>query len=692
MNIIADIEKLQQDRYAYLLVEELKKCLQGKEAFIYYKFPLYRGDLPEDLRQVQVMLISKKYGVVYFNCLDCKRKLTAEETAYMDDLYENLHGRLSRDATFRRNRRELNVGLNSVVIVPDNSNFYDDSDKEFLYVSLDRIEDLLTALEQESLNENVFSHLITTIEGTKKVIRKKNRKVIEGTNGKRTKSQVLNDIQNHEATFDIEQKKIALITIDGPQRIRGLAGSGKTIVLTMKAALYHLQNPNEDILYTYYTKSLYGLIRNLIERYYRDFSDNREPDWNKIHILHGWGGAGVNGVYYQGCMDNGVAPLKYSDAIGHGLDPFDYVCSCLLTHDLSPKYGLTLIDEGQDFPKFFYRLCYALSVNKKIVWAYDDFQNIFDVNLQNEKETFGKDADGKYFVDFEKMTNPYRDMVLHVCYRNPREALICAFSLGLGIYNEHVLQRLSDNEYWKSLGFCVEKGNSKDGSEMVISRPNENSPSTLNETFGKSISVLQCENLVDECEKVASLISDDIKKEGLNADDICVICLDDKNIGAYYSCLSEELLRKGIRCYNLLHAPYSATEFYLEGLVTLATLNKAKGNEAGMVYIMGVDKIFNDRNNVILRNRLFTAITRTKGWAVLSGEGSIGYCIDEMNKLLNEKMKLHFLQPSVESTKTIYSGSEKRSNDLMELQKKIADLISDGMSFEDIIRDIKQKA
>lgn len=295
MNLIADIEKLQQDRYAYLLVEELKKCLQGEESFIYYKFPLYRGDLPEDLRQVQVMLISKKHGVIYFNCLDCKRKLTADEAAYMDDLYENLHGRLSRDVVFRRNRRELSIGLNSVVVAPDNSNFYDDSDKEFLYVSLDRIKDLLTALEQEHLSENVFLHLITTVEGTKKVIRKKNRNVIEGTNGKRTKSQVLNDIQNQEATFDIEQKKIALITIDCPQRIRGLAGSGKTIVLTMKAALYHLQNPSEEILYTYYTKSLYGLIHSLIERYYRDFSDNREPDWNKIHILHGWGGAGVNG-------------------------------------------------------------------------------------------------------------------------------------------------------------------------------------------------------------------------------------------------------------------------------------------------------------------------------------------------------------------------------------------------------------
>lgn len=56
----------------------------------------------------------------------------------------------------------------------------------------------------------------------------------------------------------------------------------------MKAAQYHLAHPDEDILYTFYTKSLHGMIHSLIERFYRDFSDNQEPNWNKIHILHGW--------------------------------------------------------------------------------------------------------------------------------------------------------------------------------------------------------------------------------------------------------------------------------------------------------------------------------------------------------------------------------------------------------------------
>lgn len=48
------------------------------------------------------------------------------------------------------------------------------------------------------------------------------------------------------------------------------------------------------------------------------------------------------------------------------------------------------MDEGQDFTAPFYQLCYKLSKNKKIVWAYDDFQNIFDVKIQDERETFGK--------------------------------------------------------------------------------------------------------------------------------------------------------------------------------------------------------------------------------------------------------------------------------------------------------------
>lgn len=690
MKLIADIERLNQNKPANLLVSALGKLVDD-ETIVYYNFPLYRGDLQEELRQVEIMMVSCHYGIVYFKCINSYRKLNDKEKDYVNDLYENIYSRLSKDSLFRKNRKELNVGITSAVVICDSSSRYDNSDPDFFYVSLSKLNELFADVAQAVIPDAVFKHLITCVEGTRKVVQKRNRKVIKGIHGKRTKSEILNDIQEQEATFDVEQKKTALVTIEGPQRIRGLAGSGKTIVLTMKAALYHLQNPDEEILYTYYTKSLYGLIHGLIDRYYRDFSDNKEPNWNKIHILHGWGGAGVNGVYYQACLDNGISALTYSNAVGHGVTPFEFVCSEMLKNNLKPKYDLTLIDEGQDFPNSFYRLCYKLSVNKKIVWAYDDFQNIFDVNLQDEKETFGKDENGNYYVDFNKMTNPYRDIILHVCYRNPRTALIFAFSLGLGIYNERVLQRLTDNEHWKSLGFVVEQGDFSVGCEMVISRPQENSPSYLNEEYGFSVGIIKCESLAAECEKISSLITKDIQEEGLNPEDICVICLDDRNIQSYYTYLGQLLLSKGIRVYDLLHAAYTTTTFYQEGHVTLGTLNKAKGNEAGMVYIMGVDKIFNDRNNVILRNRLFTAITRTKGWVVLSGEKSIEYCSEEMEKLQSEGLKLHFIQPSEESTKTIFGGSTKRQNQFNDIQRIIQELQNEGMSFEDIMNHVKAK-
>lgn len=690
MKLIADIEKLNQDKHASLLVKELGK-LVDEDALVYYNFPLYRGELQEDLRQVEVMMISRCIGVIYFKCISVFRNLTEIEKDYINDLYENIYGRLSKDVQFRKSRKELNVGITSAVVICDSSSTYNNSDPDFYYVSLAKLDKLLDEVKQDIISDSVFRHLVSCVEGTRKVVQKRNRKTIKGTNGKKTKSEILNEIQNEDATFDPEQKRIALVTIEGPQRIRGLAGSGKTIVLTMKAALYHLQNPEEDILYTYYTKSLFGLIHSLIEKYYRDFSENKEPNWNKIHILHGWGGSGVNGVYYQACLDNGVSPISFSNAVGHGITPFDYVCSQMLELKLKPKYGLTLIDEGQDFPNTFYRLCYKLSINKKIVWAYDDFQNIFDVKLQDEKETFGKDADGNYYVDFSKMTNPYKDITLHVCYRNPRVVLIFAFCLGLGIYNEKVLQRLTDNDHWKSLGFDVEKGDSEVGSEMIVSRPKENSPSFLNEEYGFSVQLIKCNSLSEECEKIASSIICDIRNEGLNPEDICVICLDDRNIQSYYSYLSQLLLSEGIRVYDLLHAAYTTTTFYQEGYVTLGTLNKAKGNEAGMVYIMGVDKIFNDRNNVILRNRLFTAITRTKGWVVLSGETSIDYCANEMDKLKKEHLKLRFIQPSEDSTRTIFGGSAKRQNQFNDIQRLIQELQNEGMSFDDIINHVKAK-
>ena len=112
MKLIADIEKLNQDRPAKLLVDSIGK-LTDDDTHVYYNFPLYRGDLQEDLRQVEIMMISRQCGVIYFKCLSTFRSLSRQEKDYLNDLYENIYSRLSKDAQFRKNRKELNVGLSS---------------------------------------------------------------------------------------------------------------------------------------------------------------------------------------------------------------------------------------------------------------------------------------------------------------------------------------------------------------------------------------------------------------------------------------------------------------------------------------------------------------------------------------------------------------------------------------------------
>ncbi|MNS59919.1 hypothetical protein D3C72_928920 [compost metagenome] len=599
----------------------------------------------------------------------------------LDELDSHIFSKINKSEELRLKRRELKINVSPYVFINKEHNFSDDS-----IIGLGDVERVVISNEKENLDEEEFRILIAIIEGTANLKRKKDRNILE--DGKPlTKGKVLSIIQNKQAVFDIEQKKAALNIIDSPQRIRGLAGSGKTIILTMKVALYHLQNPEAEILYTYFTKALYGQVKYLVEKFYRDFSENREPDWNKIHILHGWGGKGLRGVYSDTCFENDINPISFSIAKSKSSDAFNYIFEQLNKSELKQKYDLTLIDEGQDFPKSFYRICRKITKNDRLVWAYDDFQNIFDVDIQDEKKTFGTDEKGDYYVDFSRNENKLQDIVLHKCYRNPRFALTTAFALGLGIYNEKVLQRLENNKHWEDLGFVVEKGESKDNDDMVISRPESNSPFESNEYFTqKSINIDVFESLQEECSFVINAIINDIKENELRADDICVISLDAKHIGVYFDYLSDKLREKGIQVFNLLQAANNNTSFSIENHVTLSTINRAKGNEKGMVYVVGVDAIFLNRNFIIDRNKLFTAITRSKGWVNLTGTTTAKYCEAEINKLRENDYKLVFKQPNIKETRTILRGMTQQQSFLNEILPKIESFSkTSGLSAEEII-------
>ena len=62
-------------------------------------------------------------------------------------------------------------------------------------------------------------------------------------------------------------RKAAFEIPEGPQRIRGLAGSGKTVVLALKAAYLHSQHPDWNIAVTFYTRSLSQQYKDMITNF-----------------------------------------------------------------------------------------------------------------------------------------------------------------------------------------------------------------------------------------------------------------------------------------------------------------------------------------------------------------------------------------------------------------------------------------
>lgn len=681
MELLADHNKLKNDHLAKLLVEKIQS-LDISDCNLYYNFPFYRGETKEDLIQAHVLLVSSEYGVIFFRCINNEESYNEIEKKKMDDLDGHIFSRINKVDELRIKRRELKINVTPKVFVNN-----DKIDLSEDFINLNQVKELIISNKKEKLTNEEFLLLSSAIEGSIHLRNKKEREITKEL----SKGEILNIIQNQHSAFDIEQKKAALNIIDSPQRIRGLAGSGKTIILTMKAALYHLQNPEAEILYTYFTKALYGQIKYLIEKYYRDFSDNREPNFTKINILHGWGGEGLRGVYSDTCQENNISTIGFIDAKrNEPANPFNYIFTQLNKIELKEKYDLTLIDEGQDFPSSFYKVCRKITKKMRIVWAYDDFQNIFDVNIQDEKETFGKNDEGQYYVDFSRDENILQDIVLHKCYRNPRLTLINAFALGLGIYNDKVLQRLENNNHWIDLGFEVESGDSSDNSEMIVSRPLENSPIKTNEFFKEdSIQIEIFDSVEKECEFVCSKIINDIKNENLRPDDISVIGLDSKHIKIYFNTIEQILNNNNIYSFNLLNAPNNNIKYSIENCVTLSTLNKAKGNESGMVYIVGTEYAFLNKDYIIDRNKIFTAITRSKGWVVLTGFEKAIQCKNEMDLLRKNDYKLIFKQPSVNQTKTILRGISKQQSILNEISTKIQALTKIGLSQDEIINLLK---
>lgn len=680
---------LDADRAARSLTDILRaneEALGLMEAQLYYDFPLYK-DLDGSLLISKVLLVSPPHGVIAVGTSNATphQNITADlltVESNLDEVFASLFARLIRNNSLRKSRTELRFPCEAILYAPFIDQIPDSrSLKTPVITTAKEIFDYLEKIRTpQPLPREVFAELTSTVEGSNGLIKPKPRDI--STEDTSSKGFLVSKLESAIASFDQRQKHGMISVLDGPQRVRGLAGSGKTVVLAMKAAQTHLRYPEANILYTFHTRSLYQHIQRMITRFYRQF-DDRDPDWDRLKIMHGWGGYNANGVYFDTCINHEIEPISYSDALRRSRsDPFGLVCSELLkSTSIKPTFDYVFVDEGQDFPISFLRLCKRLAKNSRIVLAYDELQTIFRTKAP---------APSDFLDPGEELSD---DLILYKCYRNPREIIVCAHAIGFGVYGTRIVQMLEDIEQWGDIGYEVIEGKYIEGSTIVVERPEKNSLTTISE-FQEPEEIVQgiiYNDFQNEIQGVVKSIKTDIE-DGLRPDDILVVVVDDRNASAYLKYIAAELASLEVKSNNIHTDSYGLRDFQKEGSVTLSTVHKAKGNEAFMVYVVGVDALFSSYASVRERNMLFTAMTRAKGWVRVSGIGEpAATCKAEIDTALEHFPNLIFRYPSERELKVMKRDLADKAI-RKQTAERMLDQILEDLSPEEIESFINQRS
>jgi superfamily I DNA and RNA helicase len=467
---------------------------------------------------------------------------------------------------------------------------------------------------------------------------------------------VLKDVERGIANLDRWQKRAAIETPDGPQRIRGLAGSGKTVVLALKAAYLHAQHPKWRIAITFQSRALYQQIEDLVTRFSFEHS-NDKPDFDRLQILHAWGSPARNGLYNTIAAEVGATPRDFNFARAtYGMDDaFRGICAELLslTADTSnsPIFDAVLIDEAQDFPPEFFRLAYRFTKDpKRIVWAFDELQKLSELAMPTTDELFGLTPTGDSLISLSDRAGEARgDIVLPICYRNSPWSLATAHAVGFGIYRDQgLVQHFDDPELWADIGYNVLSGSLTAGSSVELERARTSYPDYFPELLTPDDAVV-LRSFGDEIEQdswVAEQIAHNLSEDELEPDDILVVLPNASTSKRRSTRIARALAVHNIDSH-LAGVGSSVDQLFVRESIAIAHIYRAKGNEAPMVYVLDSQYAVNEPNLITRRNTLFTAITRSRAWVRICGWGErMGEMAAEVEAVRGAEFRLKFVIPT----------------------------------------------
>lgn len=214
------------------------------EGFLYIGYPIIgtaEGPYPID-----ALLVSKETGLVVFSLVEGRDIDGSDES--QDDSYNKLESKLRAHKILMKGRN-LQVPINPVTFAPTRDNVADLTTEQYPVCNE---ETLGTWLNDRKWDNPIhYESLVSVIQAISTIRKGRKKRDIKKEDSRGAK---LKNLEDSIANLDNLQGRAVIETVKGVQRIRGLAGSGKTIVLALKAAYLHAQHPDWKIAVTFNTR------------------------------------------------------------------------------------------------------------------------------------------------------------------------------------------------------------------------------------------------------------------------------------------------------------------------------------------------------------------------------------------------------------------------------------------------------
>lgn len=366
--------------------------------------------------------------------------------------------------------------------------------------------------------------------------------------------------EDNESVFkvmNINQEQYAKGLGYGHRVIRGVAGSGKTVVLICRAKYLAELHKDWKILVLCFNKTLSTFLKTSII----------DDVLNNVEVIH-----------FHGLINNLSKEFNLKIPVFKDKDVTENISK--ITDDMissDMKYDAILIDEGQDLDKEWLKFIVKMLRNPEhshLLLASDGAQNLY--NRKYTLKSVGIKAAG-------------RTVIMRENYRNTKQILEFAHEF---LVDDSILSSdLSSNE---------------DDNNFLI-----NPETSLR--VGEMPRLIHCLDFKNEVEKISQRIKE-LKQNGIPYNEMCILHPYNSYKKTNYLKIMEEVLKeKGIPCFSISKSTKTKSNFKLDyDSVKLSTIYSAKGLDFKIVYICGLNDGLVERGYNESKKLLYVGMTRAR--------------------------------------------------------------------------------